>query len=41
MDAPNKKWVTDITKFKMLGTKQFLSPVIDYWNVGYIHSLVQ
>lgn len=31
-DAPNKKWVTDVTEFKMLGTKQYFSPVIDLFN---------
>ena len=31
-DAPNKKWVTDVTEFKMLGTKQYLSPLIDLFN---------
>jgi len=31
-DAPNKKWVTDITEFKMFGEKLYLSPVLDLFN---------
>jgi transposase InsO family protein len=31
-DAPNKKWVTDVTEFKRLGAKQYFSPVIDLFN---------
>lgn len=29
---PNQKWVTDVTEFKVAGTKQYLSPVIDLFN---------
>lgn len=29
---PNQKWVTDITEFKIVGRKQYLSPVIDLFN---------
>jgi len=31
-DAPNQKWVTDITEFKLLGEKLYLSPVLDLFN---------
>ncbi|MEO0061219.1 MAG: hypothetical protein RL343_837 [Actinomycetota bacterium] len=31
-DAPNKKWATDVTEFKVLGQKQYFSPVIDLFN---------
>ena len=30
--APNSKWVTDVTEFYVLGTKQYLSPIIDLFN---------
>jgi putative transposase len=30
--APNSKWVTDVTEFRVLGQKQYLSPVIDLFN---------
>lgn len=30
--APNLKWVTDVTEFKVLGQKQYLSPIIDLFN---------
>jgi putative transposase len=30
--APNLKWVTDVTEFKVLGQKQYFSPVIDLFN---------
>jgi len=30
--APNKKWVTDITEFKLFGEKLYLSPVLDLFN---------
>jgi putative transposase len=29
---PNKKWVTDITEFKLFGEKLYLSPVLDLYN---------
>lgn len=29
---PNEKWVTDITEFKLLGQKLYLSPVLDLFN---------
>jgi putative transposase len=31
-DGPNKKWATDVTEFKVLGQKQYLSPIIDLFN---------
>ncbi|SCY07636.1 Transposase InsO and inactivated derivatives [Lysinibacillus sp. TC-37] len=30
--APNEKWVTDITEFKLIGEKLYLSPVLDLFN---------
>lgn len=30
--TPNSKWVTDVTEFRVLGLKQYLSPVIDLFN---------
>ncbi|WP_157441027.1 IS3 family transposase [Bacillus sp. ABP14] len=30
--APNEKWVTDITEFKLFGEKLYLSPVLDLYN---------
>ena len=30
--APNQKWTTDITEFKLLGTKLYLSPILDMYN---------
>jgi transposase InsO family protein len=30
--GPNQKWATDVTEFKLLGQKQYLSPVIDLFN---------
>lgn len=30
--APNRKWATDVTKFKVLGQKHYFSPVIDLFN---------
>jgi putative transposase len=30
--GPNQKWATDVTEFKVLGQKQYLSPVIDLFN---------
>ncbi|MBV4503620.1 IS3 family transposase [Pseudomonas sp. BW13M1] len=30
--APNQKWVTDVTEFKVKGQKLFLSPVMDLYN---------
>lgn len=30
--APNQKWATDVTEFKVLGQKQYFSPVIDLFN---------
>ncbi|MEH6941555.1 IS3 family transposase [Bacillus sp. JJ722] len=30
--APNQKWVTDITEFKLHGEKLYLSPVLDLFN---------
>jgi len=31
-ETPNQKWVTDITEFKLLGEKLYLSPVLDLFN---------
>lgn len=31
-EAPNEKWVTDITEFKLMGEKLYLSPVLDLFN---------
>jgi putative transposase len=31
-EAPNEKWVTDITEFKLFGEKFYLSPVLDLLN---------
>ncbi len=31
-DAPNQKWVTDITEFNVGGQKLYLSPVMDLYN---------
>lgn len=31
-DAPNQKWTTDITEFSLLGTKLYLSPILDMYN---------
>ncbi len=31
-EAPNEKWVTDITEFKLFGQKLYLSPVLDLFN---------
>ena len=30
--TPNSKWVTDVTEFRVLGQKQYLSPLIDLFN---------
>lgn len=31
-EAPNQKWATDVTEFKVRGQKLFLSPVMDLYN---------
>ncbi len=31
-NAPNQKWVTDVTEFKIKGDKLYLSPVLDLYN---------
>jgi len=31
-EAPNEKWVTDVTEFSVAGEKLFLSPVLDLYN---------
>ncbi|MBM7577878.1 IS3 family transposase [Jeotgalibacillus terrae] len=31
-EAPNEKWVTDMTEFKLFGEKLYLSPVLDLFN---------
>lgn len=31
-DRPNRKWVTDVTEFKVAGEKLYLSPVMDLYN---------
>ena len=30
--APNQKWVTDVTEFKVKGEKVYLSPILDLYN---------
>jgi transposase InsO family protein len=30
--APNQKWTTDVTEFSLLGTKLYLSPILDMYN---------
>jgi transposase InsO family protein len=30
--APNQKWVTDVTEFKIKGEKVYLSPILDLYN---------
>ena len=30
--GPNQKWATDVTEFKVLSQKKFLSPVVDLFN---------
>lgn len=30
--APNQKWTTDITEFKLFGAKLYLSPILDMYN---------
>ncbi|XTS86821.1 IS3 family transposase [Enterococcus faecium] len=32
VDTPNKKWVTDVTEFKIKGRKIYLSPILDLFN---------
>jgi transposase InsO family protein len=31
-EAPNCKWVTDVTEFSLFGTKLYLSPILDLYN---------
>jgi putative transposase len=31
-DAPNQKWVTDVTEFNVRGRKLYLSPVMDLFD---------
>ena len=31
-EAPNQKWVTDVTEFKVAGEKLYLSPMLDLYN---------
>lgn len=31
-DQPNRKWVTDVTEFKVNGQKLYLSPILDLFN---------
>lgn len=31
-NKPNKKWVTDVTEFSILGKKLYLSPILDLYN---------
>ncbi|BDP47035.1 hypothetical protein EfmJHP9_19050 [Enterococcus faecium] len=35
VDTPNKKWVTDVTEFKIKGRKIYLSPILDLFNGWY------
>ena len=34
--APNQKWVTDVTQFNILGTKLYLSPILDLYDESLI-----
>jgi putative transposase len=34
--CPNQKWVTDVTEFKILGERLYLSPVMDLYNAEII-----
>ncbi|BDP69027.1 integrase [Enterococcus faecium] len=38
VDTPNKKWVTDVTEFKIKGRKIYLSPILDLFNGGFTDS---
>ena len=31
-DKPNEKWFTDITQFRLLSYKCYLSAIVDYYN---------
>lgn len=31
-EAPNEKWITDISAFKLFGEKLYVSPVLDLFN---------
>lgn len=31
-ELPNQKWATDVTEFRILGQKQYFSPVLDLFN---------
>lgn len=31
-EAPNQKWTTDVTEFKLFGKKLYLSPILDMYN---------
>lgn len=31
-EGPNQKWVTDVTEFKVLNEKLYLSPILDLYN---------
>lgn len=31
-DSPNRKWLTDVTEFRLAGDKLYLSPVMDLYN---------
>lgn len=35
-DAPNEKWVTDITEFKLFGEKVYVSPVLDLFKMSRV-----
>ena len=40
-DAPNQKWVTDVTEFHLFGQKLYLSPILDLYSsdlVSYVIS---
>lgn len=34
---PNRKWVTDVSEFKLCGCKRYLSPIMDLYNGEIIH----
>ena len=31
-EKPNRKWVTDVTKFSLFGEKLYLSPILDLYS---------
>jgi transposase InsO family protein len=37
---PNQKWVTDVTEFKMFGSKIYLSPILDLYDMSVISYVI-